>query len=254
MPNTRGQLLTLPNVLTLSRIAALPFFVVAFLDGSALACLFAYWILGWSEVTDILDGFVARKNATTSKLGALLDPYADCVSRFCIFLTFYAVGMAELWMIFVFFFRDITVAYMRSAAAADGIVMAARRSGKIKAMVQATASACGVVAALVATQADFRASSTLGYWALGVGMVAMAVPLACVPLLGLTGAVRWVIVLMAPVAALPVFLLPTYVALPAAGLRTATDVLLTVAAVYTLYSLFDYGRAFLRGYRLRHAA
>ncbi|TVQ91768.1 MAG: CDP-alcohol phosphatidyltransferase family protein [Deltaproteobacteria bacterium] len=127
-----------PNLITLLRLplapVALAFLVV--LDapqGPAIA-------LGLSlllEATDALDGYVARRYQVVSDFGKLFDPFSDAFSRFTLFLGLYAVGAADLWMILVIFYRDSGISFFRSVAATRRQVMAARPTGKIKAIVQA---------------------------------------------------------------------------------------------------------------------
>ena len=70
-------------------------------------------------------------------------------SRFFVFLGFFAAGWIPLWMVTVFFVRDLFVAYLRVFAALQHVVLAARKSGKIKAVVQATAQIATVVFGIV---------------------------------------------------------------------------------------------------------
>jgi CDP-diacylglycerol--glycerol-3-phosphate 3-phosphatidyltransferase len=93
-------------------------------------------IVGAIEITDILDGYMARKHNQVSDMGKLLDPFADSISRFTVLLSLAMYGYAYLWMIVIIFWRDITVANVRMAALKKGRVVAARTSGKIKAFVQ----------------------------------------------------------------------------------------------------------------------
>ncbi len=68
------MLITLPNILTLLRILAVPFFAIALWYGHAMeACL----IFVGAGFTDLLDGFIARRFNQSSELGAILDPAAD---------------------------------------------------------------------------------------------------------------------------------------------------------------------------------
>lgn len=100
--------------------------------GYSIAIVFAIFF----EITDWLDGWLARRMNQTSSLGKLLDPLADTLTRFTIFLTFLSVHLIPLWMVICLFFRDMIVAYVRVAAAANNYIMSARSSGKLKAVVQ----------------------------------------------------------------------------------------------------------------------
>lgn len=88
------------------------------------------------EATDFLDGRIARKHGMVSDFGKLLDPLMDSLARFTVFATFLHMGLAPLWMVLIFFYRDMLVAYMRSLASTFGVIMMARPAGKLKALVQ----------------------------------------------------------------------------------------------------------------------
>lgn len=124
------------NQLTLVRLGLSPVFVVAFYFGGLAGHLAALIIAGIFELTDIFDGYLARTMRETSDFGKLLDPMADSVSRFSVFLCLLWGGYAHLWVVALIFYRDSLVAYMRVASAKAGVVLAARLSGKVKAIVQ----------------------------------------------------------------------------------------------------------------------
>ena len=131
-------MLSLPNFLTIFRLFLSPIFIVVFL-------LHHWWVaLGVAvifEVTDLLDGFLARRYRMVSPLGKLIDPLADSTSRFSVFLAFVTAPSvrADPWpvlLVAAIFYRDAIVAYIRTFAASTGTVLAARVSGKTKAVVQ----------------------------------------------------------------------------------------------------------------------
>ncbi len=124
------------NQLTLVRLALSPVFVLVFVLGGKAGHVGAFVIAGLFEVTDILDGYLARAKKEQTDFGRLMDPLADSVARFSVFLCFLAYGYAHVWVVALVFYRDAMVAYSRVAAARAGVVMAARLSGKIKAIVQ----------------------------------------------------------------------------------------------------------------------
>ncbi|HOT95995.1 MAG TPA: CDP-diacylglycerol--glycerol-3-phosphate 3-phosphatidyltransferase, partial [bacterium] len=127
----------LPNILTVSRIFLSPVFIIAFLFhslGSYILCFFLALII---ELSDFFDGMLARRYQQISDFGKLMDPFADSISRFSIFLCFLSDGLAPLWVIAIFFYRDTLVSIIRVFAVREGFVVAARPSGKTKAWVQA---------------------------------------------------------------------------------------------------------------------
>jgi len=134
-------MLRLANILTLSRLVFAPVFVVFFILDTGWTALAALATAAIIELTDLLDGFVARRLEQVSPLGKLIDPLADSISRFSVFLAFTTDRSvaADKWpvlLVVLIFYRDTLVAYTRTFAASTGIVLAARLSGKLKAVVQ----------------------------------------------------------------------------------------------------------------------
>ncbi|HPQ41512.1 MAG TPA: CDP-alcohol phosphatidyltransferase family protein [bacterium] len=88
------------------------------------------------EVSDGLDGFLARRFKVVSEVGAMFDPYTDSFSRLVIYYTYAVSGMALLAVPVVMALRDVTVAYCRIVLTRRGRSVAALISGKIKAVIQ----------------------------------------------------------------------------------------------------------------------
>jgi CDP-diacylglycerol--glycerol-3-phosphate 3-phosphatidyltransferase len=126
----------LANILTLSRLVLAPAFLAAFLARTPAGNWWAFALALYFEATDLADGYVARRMKQTSHLGMILDPLADSISRFTIFLGFLVAGYASVWAIACIFWRDSIVSTVRILAATQGVVVSARFSGKVKAIVQ----------------------------------------------------------------------------------------------------------------------
>src|SRR3546814_14892166 len=92
-----------------------------------------------AEVSDALDGILARRSGTVSDFGKVIDPMADSLYRALVFLAFLAVGWMSVWLVAIIFARDIVVAYVRTLSQQIGVTMSAPRSGQIKAAVQRSA-------------------------------------------------------------------------------------------------------------------
>ncbi|MGA7992361.1 MAG: CDP-alcohol phosphatidyltransferase family protein [Thermoanaerobaculia bacterium] len=102
---------TLPNFLTFARLAALPFLVMAILGGRAWAALVIFLL---AAVTDIVDGYIARKFAMGSPLGAWLDPIADKLFLVSTFVVFALPGTPTavripIWLLVITIFRDVFI-------------------------------------------------------------------------------------------------------------------------------------------------
>jgi CDP-diacylglycerol--glycerol-3-phosphate 3-phosphatidyltransferase len=128
-----------PNLVTLSRMVLAPAFLWAFLAGTDAGRWWALGLAVFFEVTDMVDGWVARRLEQTSQLGKILDPLADSISRFTVFLGFLVDGYASVWAIAPLFWRDSIVSTVRVLAASQGVIVSARFSGKVKAIVQGVA-------------------------------------------------------------------------------------------------------------------
>jgi CDP-diacylglycerol--glycerol-3-phosphate 3-phosphatidyltransferase len=131
----------LANLLTLSRLFLAPVFIGFFVVDRPWAAVAALGVAVLFEITDLLDGYIARRFQQVTALGKLIDPLADSVSRFSVFLAFVTERSvcADPWpvlLVALIFYRDAAVAYTRIFAASTGVVLAARFSGKLKAVIQ----------------------------------------------------------------------------------------------------------------------
>ena len=87
-------MLTLPNILTLSRICAVP--LLAFLlwwPGWEMGYLLAFALYSLMGITDYFDGYLARSSGAVSKLGVFLDPIADKIMVAAVILVLTAQGI-----------------------------------------------------------------------------------------------------------------------------------------------------------------
>lgn len=125
--------MNLPNKLTIARVVAVPVFVICYMLGWYLAA-FILFIL--ASLTDMLDGKIARKYNLVTNFGKIMDPLADKVLVYSAFCLLIEDGLMPAWMLIVILAREFTVAGMRTVAAAEGIVVAAAMSGKIKTVLQ----------------------------------------------------------------------------------------------------------------------
>lgn len=125
-----------PNVVTAARIPLAPIAVAFLVQDTTNGIIVATVLALLLEATDILDGQIARRYGVVTSFGKLFDPFSDAVTRYTLFLGTYAIGVADLWMLIAIFFRDSSVSFFRSVAAVRQVVVAARFSGKLKAVVQ----------------------------------------------------------------------------------------------------------------------
>jgi len=138
--------LTIPTMLTLFRIATIPILVWFFYWDNRWANVIACAIFVAGALTDILDGWIARKYQMFSAFGAFLDPVADklavAIALFLIVQWHHTVPIALMSAVIVG--REITISALREWMAqvgAHGLVKVAGL-GKLKTIVQMTAISC----------------------------------------------------------------------------------------------------------------
>lgn len=134
---------TIANFVTVLRVILIPFVIYCFYQGvhDKESSQWVWWLislilLGVCELTDVFDGILARSMHEVSEVGKLLDPLCDSLVRFSVFLSLSQLGIIPDWSVYVFFYRDLSVAYLRIMAMSKGVVFGARLSGKVKAIVQ----------------------------------------------------------------------------------------------------------------------
>jgi cardiolipin synthase len=98
------QLRTVPNMLSLLRLALVPVFLVLILSGLNWQ---AVVVLAVASITDFLDGYLARKLNQTTRLGQLLDPAADRLYIFATLVGLSIVGYVPVWLAVVVIGRDV---------------------------------------------------------------------------------------------------------------------------------------------------
>ncbi|MFW6437902.1 MAG: CDP-diacylglycerol--glycerol-3-phosphate 3-phosphatidyltransferase [Armatimonadota bacterium] len=136
--------LNVPNILTLSRIAAIPAVVLLMYyrlwhPEVALASQLACAIFALACITDLVDGHIARSYKVITNLGKFLDPLADKLLILSSLIMLVRLEWAPAWVVIVILARELGVTGMRAMAADEGIVIAADRFGKLKTLTQSFA-------------------------------------------------------------------------------------------------------------------
>ena len=121
--------MNLPNKLTLARVIAVPFFIVIYLLGHIYTATIIFIL---ASATDALDGHIARSRGLVTNFGKIMDPLADKILVISALVILVQLGDVAGWMLIVILAREFIVAGLRTVAAADGIVIAAGFSGKLK--------------------------------------------------------------------------------------------------------------------------
>lgn len=124
----------LPNLLTLLRIILTPICIYLLFYNCYLLSLILFLL---ASITDFLDGYLARKYNSISKLGSFLDPIADKLLVVGLFLSFYILNIViDYYILAMIIFRDVFVTVIRISMQSKGVVMKTSRIAKIKTTIQ----------------------------------------------------------------------------------------------------------------------
>jgi cardiolipin synthase len=98
--------MNLPNILTLTRVLMIPFFVIFIINKHFGWALITFLIAG---ITDGIDGLIARITHQRTELGAYLDPIADKLLLFSAFITLAIIEVIPSWLVVIVITRDIII-------------------------------------------------------------------------------------------------------------------------------------------------
>lgn len=132
----------LPNLLSLLRIALIPFLIFCLADTGPGWSLLAAGIFFIASLTDFFDGYMARRQGRATLLGTFLDPLADKLIVAAALVMLAAADRfprVPAWLVVVILAREIAVTGLRSVAAGEGLVLPADRLGKYKTLFQLVA-------------------------------------------------------------------------------------------------------------------
>ncbi len=131
--------LILPNFITLARILLIPVFVVLFATPTPDRSLSAALVFVVAAVTDMLDGYLARRNGQVTTLGKLLDPIADKLLVLSALILLLNIDRVSALVAILIIAREVAVTGIRAIAAGEGMVIAAETTGKYKMALQVVA-------------------------------------------------------------------------------------------------------------------
>jgi len=165
--------MNLPNALTVGRIFLVPLLVVVLLtkfEGRLILGmrkeLVGAAIFGLASLTDVLDGYLARRRKQITTLGQLMDPLADKLLITAALVSLVQMDLAPGWMVVVILGREFLVTVLRSIAHARGVVIPASPLGKVKMVTQVIA-----ILALILGRDHLQQFFVLGTIALWVAVI-----------------------------------------------------------------------------------
>jgi CDP-diacylglycerol--glycerol-3-phosphate 3-phosphatidyltransferase len=137
---TAERLWNLPNTITIVRTAVVPvLLLLPWAQDSRLGSQILAWLFIVAAVTDLVDGWLARRGQQVTNIGKLLDPLADKLLVATALIVLLEADRIPSWgapMVVVIIGRELAVSGLRGLAGSQGHVMAAARAGKIKTLLQ----------------------------------------------------------------------------------------------------------------------
>ncbi len=138
----REDAINLPNLLTMLRIALIPVVLWLLADGTPRANFWAAMVYIGTALTDLIDGYLARRWGQISVLGKFLDPLADklLVMSTLVFMVYLGrLPFLGVVAVIIMLARELAITALRTIAMSEGLVMSAQRAGKDKAALQMVA-------------------------------------------------------------------------------------------------------------------
>lgn len=160
--------MNIPNAITASRIILGPvFFLVYFLPlwtGVFLQGSIALiWILFlYIEISDMVDGELARRTNQVSDMGKVLDPFADVIAHLTCFVVLVASNLMPVWAFIIIMYREFGIVFIRLLMYRKGVALAARKGGKAKTVTYAVAVGSGFLLSSFQRAGMFEPEGALG--------------------------------------------------------------------------------------------
>lgn len=128
-------MVNLPTIITFSRIVIILPFVLVAPDNPFIGAL----LFSVAALTDLLDGYLARKSKQVTKAGILLDPIADKLLVISALIVLVAMEIIPAWIAIVIIAREFIVTGLRVVALSKDMLIPAEMGGKLKVTAQLSA-------------------------------------------------------------------------------------------------------------------
>ncbi len=142
MDKGQGRIKNLPNHLSILRLALIPAVVMCLYFPGRMGSFLAALFFGIAALTDLLDGFYARRYRVVTALGKFLDPLADKILVSVTMIMLLTLNRIPTWIVMVIVARELAVTGLRSIAVVEGQVIDASALGKYKFIFQVVALLC----------------------------------------------------------------------------------------------------------------
>lgn len=144
--------MNLPNKLTASRLVLAPLFCICFFlpewfgpSVENLSVVMVLVIYAFTELSDLLDGVIARRRGLVTDLGKVMDPFADVFSRLTYFVCLMHASIMPPVAFMVILWRELGILFVRMLMMGKGKPVPANIFGKSKAVLYAVCGICGIL-------------------------------------------------------------------------------------------------------------
>ena len=144
--------MNIPNRLTVLRLIMVPVFFISFSisllsfpSARVISAVMMFICYAVAELSDLLDGKIARKYNLVTDLGKVMDPFADTLSHLTFFVCFMYRGIMPVWAFIIIMWREFSILFMRMLMMRAGKAMPANIWGKSKTVLYAIASIFSIV-------------------------------------------------------------------------------------------------------------
>ncbi len=149
--------MNVPNKLTVLRLVMVPVFFISFLvslmsfpSARVVSAVMMFICYAVAELSDLLDGKIARKYNLVTDLGKVMDPFADTLSHLTFFVCFMSYGIMPVWAFIIIMWREFSILFMRMLMMRVGKAMPANIWGKSKTVLYAITSIFSIVYVVLA--------------------------------------------------------------------------------------------------------
>ena len=144
--------MNLPNKLTVLRLILVPVFFLAyqlralgFASATVVSTIVMVICYATAELSDLLDGKIARKYNLVTDLGKVMDPFADTLSHLTFFVCFFGYGIMPAWTFIIIMWREFGILFMRMLMMKTGKAVPANIFGKSKTVFYAITTFLAIV-------------------------------------------------------------------------------------------------------------
>lgn len=144
--------MNIPNRLTVLRLIMVPVFFISYLislmqfpSAHVVSAVMMFICYAIAELSDLLDGKIARKYNLVTDLGKVMDPFADTLSHLTFFVCFMSRGIMPVWAFIIIMWREFSILFMRMLMMRTGKAMPANIWGKSKTVLYAIASIFSII-------------------------------------------------------------------------------------------------------------